>query len=105
MYDGLIVVEYATSDLTAKGVDHAKYVECMALRKLTFLLCCFGESLSIFSGVMFFQQPSPFVDLQNAETISRQADFSRYILVMLLGHSPCRLLMMIARKDSWSLFR
>lgn len=29
IFDGLIVLEYATSDLTAKGIDEAKYKECM----------------------------------------------------------------------------
>lgn len=31
VYAGLLVLEYATSDLTAKGVDHAKYEMCMSM--------------------------------------------------------------------------
>jgi hypothetical protein len=31
VYSGLIVLEYATSDLTARGVDSIKYAACMKL--------------------------------------------------------------------------
>lgn len=34
IYDGRIIVEYATSDLTAKGVDALKYAECMKMATL-----------------------------------------------------------------------
>jgi hypothetical protein len=31
IYDGLLILEYATSDLTARGVDEVKYEECLKL--------------------------------------------------------------------------
>ena len=31
VYSGLLVLEYATSDLTARGVDRAKFAECFLL--------------------------------------------------------------------------
>lgn len=34
IFNGRIVVEYATSDLTAKGVDSLKYAECMKMATL-----------------------------------------------------------------------
>jgi hypothetical protein len=31
IFDGLVVLEYATSDLTAKGIDEAKHKACMLM--------------------------------------------------------------------------
>lgn len=31
VYDGELVLEYATSDLTARGVDSAKFAECLTI--------------------------------------------------------------------------
>ena len=54
IFDGLLVLEYATSDLTAKGIDEAKYRECMlfatADRGLNGMLTCnYSKSYRPFS--------------------------------------------------------
>lgn len=54
VYAGAMVVEYATSDLTARGVDEAKYVACMEMSPQLRAAAGCGDYLHT-TGVVVFE--------------------------------------------------